>query len=349
MEPIIEFLRTKMTVESVDYEVNYAQVTGLIYLPLNKTIGDIEDYFKTTVYTPIFGQEKGRHIIKIGIIPQAEGKPRIWLNIILFIATLITTLWAGANFEGGNPFKDIRTLWLGIPFSFSLMAILTGHELGHYFISRRNGMATSLPFFIPVPNFIGTFGALIRMKSLIPNRRSLLRVGMAGPITGFLIALPITLIGVARSPFVTLPATGGYMRLGDSLLFSLIVRVIHPTIPPGMDLFLHPMAFAGWIGFLVTAMNLIPIGQLDGGHIAYSVLFRDRKKLYLPLAIILFGCGILWPGWLIWGLLAFLMARRDPLVRNGLTPLSTKEKLWALIPLLLLILTFTPQPISFAR
>jgi len=238
---------------------------------------------------------------------------------------------------------------MGIPFSFSLMAILTGHELGHYFVSRREGMTTSLPYFIPMPNFIGTFGAMIRMKSIVPNRRALLRVGMAGPIVGFLIALPITIVGIALSRFVVMPATGYYIRLGDSLLFSLIVKAIHPMIPPGMDLFLHPMAFAGWIGFLVTAMNLIPIGQLDGGHVAYSLLFEHRKKLYIPLAAALIGFGLLWPGWLVWGLLAFLMARRDPLVKNGLTPLTKKEIIWGLIPFLLLLLTFTPRPIVITR
>jgi membrane-associated protease RseP (regulator of RpoE activity) len=229
------------------------------------------------------------------------------------------------------------------------MAILTGHELGHYFVSRRHGMLTSLPYFIPMPYFIGTFGAMIRMKSIVPDRRSLLRVGMAGPITGFIIALPITVIGVALSSFVVIPSTGVYMRLGDSLLFSLIVKSIHPVVPQGTDLFLHPMAFAGWIGFLVTSMNLIPIGQLDGGHVAYSLLFEHRKRLYIPLALLLIGFGVLWPGWWIWGFLAFLMARRDPLVKNGLTPLSKKEIIWGLLPFLLLILTFTPQPIVIGR
>jgi len=338
-----------MMVEAVDYDVNFARVSGRINHPLETTIIDIEDYFKNTGYTPIFTRNKGFDVIKIGIINTVEDKPKIALNIILFMATILTTLWAGSNFGGGNPLTHIKDLLMGIPFSFSLMAILTGHELGHYFVSRREGMTTSLPYFIPMPNFIGTFGAMIRMKSIVPNRRALLRVGMAGPIVGFLIALPITIVGIALSRFVVMPATGYYIRLGDSLLFSLIVKAIHPMIPPGMDLFLHPMAFAGWIGFLVTAMNLIPIGQLDGGHVAYSLLFEHRKKLYIPLAAALIGFGLLWPGWLVWGLLAFLMARRDPLVKNGLTPLTKKEIIWGLIPFLLLLLTFTPRPIVITR
>jgi len=349
MELLIEYLKTKMIVESEDYDINFAQLTGRINLPLETTIKDIEDHFKNSEFTPIFTSNKGRDVVKIGIIHTSVDKPKIWLNIILFIATIFTTLWAGSNFQGGNPFKNIHELWQGIPFSFSLMAILTAHELGHFFVSRRYGMVTSLPYFIPMPNFIGTFGAMIRMKSIVPNRRALLRVGMAGPIAGFMIALPIAIIGVALSRYVAIPSTGQYMRLGDSLLFWTIVKAVHPALPPGMDLFLHPMAFAGWIGFLVTAMNLIPIGQLDGGHVAYSMLFQHRKKLYIPLVVILAGFGLLWPGWLVWGLLAFLMARRDPLVKNGLTPLTKKEIIWGLIPFLLLLLTFTPQPIVITR
>jgi membrane-associated protease RseP (regulator of RpoE activity) len=349
MEPFIEFLKTKMTVEEADYDINFAQLTGHINPPLDRTIKDIEDYFKETGFTPIFNRQKGHDVVKLGIIQASVDKPRIGLNIVLFIATIFTTLWAGSNFQGGNPLKNINDLWLGIPFSFSLMAILTAHELGHYFVSRSYGMITSLPYFIPIPNFIGTFGAMIRMKSIVPDRRALLRVGMAGPIAGFIIALPIAVIGVALSPSVALPADGVYMRLGDSLLFSLIVKVVHPAIPTGMDLFLHPMAFAGWIGFLVTSMNLIPIGQLDGGHVAYSLLFQHRKKLYIPLAVVLVGFGFLWFGWLVWGALAFWMSRRDPLIKNGLTPLTRKEIIWGLVPFLLLLLTFTPQPFVFTR
>jgi membrane-associated protease RseP (regulator of RpoE activity) len=349
VEPFIEFLKTKMAIEVEEHDVNYARLSGRLNPPLETTINEIENYFKDTGYTTILGRNKGRDVITIGIVPIVKDRPRVWLNVVLFIATILTTLWAGSTFQGGNPLVKLKDLWLGIPFSFSLMAILTGHELGHYFVSRRFGMATSLPYFIPMPNFIGTFGAMIRMKSIVPDRRSLLRVGMAGPIVGFMIALPITVIGIALSRTVIMPTNGAYVRLGDSLLFSLIVKLIHPVMPKNMDLFLHPMAFAGWIGFLVTGMNLIPIGQLDGGHVAYSLLFEHRKKLYLPLALILIGFGILWPGWLIWGFLAFIMARRDPLVKNGLTPLSKNEIVWGLVTFLLLILTFTPQPIVITR
>jgi membrane-associated protease RseP (regulator of RpoE activity) len=208
-------------------------------------------------------------------------------------------------------------------------------------------MITTLPYFIPVPfHFIGTFGAVIRMKSLVPNRRSLLRVGMAGPIAGFLVALPITIIGIALSDIQVAPETEGYLRLGDSLLFALLGKIIHPNIPEGADVFLHPMAFAGWLGFLVTSMNLIPIGQLDGGHVGYSLFLRKRKFMYIPIFAGMAALGFLWPGWFIWGLLAFFLARRDPVIQDAITPLTPQETTMAVWPLIILILTFIPQPFT---
>jgi membrane-associated protease RseP (regulator of RpoE activity) len=225
------------------------------------------------------------------------------------------------------------------------MAILTCHELGHYFVSRKAGMITTLPYFIPVPfHFIGTFGAVIKMKSMVPSRKSLLRVGMAGPVAGFLVALPITIIGIALSEVRVAPEATGYLRLGDSLLFLLLGKILHPNIPSGADIFLHPMAFAGWLGFLVTSMNLIPVGQLDGGHVAYSVFHKKRRYFYGPIIALLVALGFLWPGWFIWGLLAFFFARKDPMIQDSLTPLTNKERIYAVLPLIVLILTFIPQP-----
>jgi len=344
-ERVIEFLNTKMSVEDIADSSVMVKVKGKIHLPIQKTIGEIKEYFLHTEYTPLFSEENGQHTVQFGIYRKPDTKPKYWLNIILFFATILSTIFAGSFNSGGNPFENVSDLLLGIPFSLSIMAILTCHELGHYFVSRREGMITTLPYFIPVPfHFLGTFGAVIRMKSIVPSRKSLLKVGMSGPIAGFLVALPICIIGIYLSEISAAPETEGVLRLGDSLLFWIFARIIHPSIPPGHDIFLHPVAFAGWLGLFVTSMNLIPIGQLDGGHVTFSLFLKKRRHLYIPIFGAVIALGLLWFGWYFWLLVAFFIARRDPIIQDTLTPLSTRERLYAVIPLVILILTFVPQP-----
>ncbi len=345
--PIISFLSSRMQINKIGTGINGFRVTGRIYEPLKAALESIKEYFRKTEYTPLFSVANGEHNVHLAYLRKAEDRPEYWLNILLFAATLLSTMFVGAYNAGADPIKNIADMVCGIPFSFSIMAILTCHEFGHYIVSRRAGMITSLPYFIPVPiNLIGTLGAIIRMKSIIPSRRDLLNVGMAGPICGFLISLPITVIGIALSDVQPTTGTVAAIRLGDSLLFSFFVRLLHANMPPGHDLFLHPMAFAGWIGFLVTSLNLLPIGQLDGGHIAFSIFGRNRKRSYPFLIAAMIGLSLLWPGWIIWGLLAFLTARREPVVQDTITPITRKDRILALVPLLVLILTFIPQPFT---
>ncbi|MDH4211875.1 MAG: site-2 protease family protein [candidate division WOR-3 bacterium] len=344
-EQVIEYLRTKMSVEEVTGSSLIGKVKGKIYPPVGKTVSEIKEYFSHTEFTPLFREENGLHTIQFGIYRRPDEKPRYWLNIMLFIATILSTILAGSLNSGGNPFTNLSDLLMGIPFSASIMAILTCHELGHYFVSRREGMMTTLPYFIPMPlHFIGTFGAIIRMKSIVPSRRALLKVGMAGPVAGFLVALPISILGIYLSDVRIAPETEGILRLGDSLLFWLFAKLIHTDIPQGYDLFLHPVAFAGWLGLFVTSMNLIPIGQLDGGHVTFSLFLKKRRFLYVPIFAAILGLGLLWLGWYFWALVAAFIARRDPVIQDTLTPLTTRQKIYAVIPLIILILTFVPQP-----
>jgi len=346
-EEIVKFLEKKMFIVNVVSGVPYITVYGRLYEPMEQTIQEIKEFSAQYGYTPFFNKEGIYHSVWLAMVPKSVDKPKIWLNVLLFVATIFTTLLAGSFNSGGNPFGKFSDILIGVPFSFSLMAILTCHELGHYFVSKQQGMVTSLPYFIPVPfHFLGTLGAIIRMKSVVPSKKALLRVGMAGPVSGFLVALVISIIGLAISEIKIPPSGSSYLKLGDSLLFYILGRIIHPSIPEGADIFLHPMAFAGWIGFLVTSMNLIPIGQLDGGHVAYSLLLKKQKVLYIPVILLLIGFGILWQGWIIWGLLAFILARREPLIQDTITPLSKREKIYAIIPLILLILTFIPKPFA---
>ena len=344
-EQIIEYLKTKMSVEEVVDSLMITKLKGQIYPPFGETIREIKAYFAGTEYTPLFAQESGQHVVRFGIFKKHDSKPKYWLNVLLFVATILSTIFAGSLNSGGNPFRDPSELLLGIPFSFSIMAILTCHELGHYFVSRKEGMITTLPFFIPMPlHFLGTFGAVIRMKSLVPSRKSLLKVGLSGPLAGFIVAIPICIIGVYLSDIRPAPDTTGFLKLGDSLLFMIFARLIHPSIPAGYDLFVHPVAFAGWIGLFVTSMNLIPIGQLDGGHVLYSIFLKRRRYLYIPIFGALIALGFLWAGWFFWILIAFFIARRDPVIQDTITPLTVKERAYAIIPLVILVLTFVPQP-----
>ncbi len=268
------------------------------------------------------------------------------INLLLFLATIGTTLLAGTLHEGGNPFKDISSLRLGIPFSFTLLSILLCHELAHYFTARAHKARTSLPYFIPAPTFLGTFGAVIKIKSPLPNRKALLDVGIAGPLASFILSTVAVAIGLNISEVVS-EAPKGSLTLGDSILFSLIARIVKGQLPEGYDIMLGPVAFAGWIGLLITAMNLLPVGQLDGGHISYSFLGRWHFVLAIFMFLAMLGLSLLWPGWFIWAFLILALGLRHPPPVNDRMTLDRRRKLLALIGLIMFILTFVPTPFPY--
>ena len=181
-------------------------------------------------------------------------------HILLFIATCFTTLFAGALLNGVIPWEQPEKIYLGLPFSFTLLFILMTHELSHYFTSRRHNVSASLPYFIPAPSIIGTFGAIIKMKPPIPDRRSLIDIGASGPIGGFIIAVIATIIGLKWSEIKPAGEIQEGIVFGSSILFSLISEIVLNVDPEKFDVILHPVAFAGWIGLLVTSLNLLPIG-----------------------------------------------------------------------------------------
>src|SRR4030043_309999 len=193
--------------------------------------------------------------------------------------------------------KDLK----GLPFALTLMTILLSHELSHYFTSRKHKVKATLPYFIPAPTIIGTFGAVIKMKSPIVTRKALVDIGASGPVAGFIISVIVSIIGLSLSKVVAIGETKGALGLGDSLLFSFLSDMILNYQPGFQDIALHPVAFAGWIGLFVTSLNLIPIGQLDGGHIAYALLGEKHFLLsnILVATMVLLGL-LLWEGWTIW-------------------------------------------------
>lgn len=266
------------------------------------------------------------------------------VNLMLFIITLLSTLVAGTLQQGINPLDHPWHLWKGIPFSFTLLLILGCHEFGHYFMSKKHHVDVTLPYFIPAPSFIGTFGAFIKMKSPIMDRRVLLDIGAAGPLAGIIVAIPVLFAGLALSEVVP-EAAGSGIRLGTSILFSFINWIVHGSMPENTSLVLHPIAFSGWIGLLVTSLNLIPVGQLDGGHIAYAVLGFRQRSVAKVIMVILLVLGIAgWSGWLVWAVLLYFMGLNHPPVVYDQIPLDRKRKVTGWITLAVFVLTFTPVP-----
>ncbi len=280
-------------------------------------------------------------------------------HLILFTMTLMTTTFYGALHHNVNLLEDPWQFYRGLPFSLTLLAILGTHEFGHYLMSRYHGVAVTLPYFIPAPSFIGTFGAFIRIKSIVPDRRALFDIGVAGPIAGFVVAVPAIVVGLSLSevrPAADLTGLG----LGSSLLFNSLVQAVLGVTPAAYDVILHPIAFAGWIGLFVTALNLIPAGQLDGGHIVYSLCGRWHRWVTLLCLFALVPLGWFWPGWWVWAFVVFWVSGAHVAWRQGLryaflhppllnetAPLSVAQKTVAALALVIFLLTFPPVPFTF--
>ena len=280
-------------------------------------------------------------ILRIPKIPRVH-----W---ILFLLTVFTTLLAGAIMEGAQILDNPLDLIKGMPFSFTLMFILGTHEFGHYYYAQKHKVDASLPFFIPAPPFlflIGTFGAFIKIKSPIYRKDALLQIGAAGPIAGFIIAVPALILGLFLSDIVEKSDIQGALILGDSILMKILTWVTHPDLMESQDIMLHPIAFAGWIGLLVTMLNLLPIGQLDGGHVAYAMLGEKQKLIGQAAFILLVPLSFLSINWLVWGLLLLLLMRtvKHPPIQDIHIPLSESDKRIGYICLLIFILCFIPAP-----
>lgn len=301
---------------------------------------------------------------------RRKQKRSILPQIILFLITVLTTLIAGAFQKVGFPselFKNISAsftlsniysalgpllLYLseGIPFSFTLIIILLAHEFGHYFMSRRHQVEATLPYFIPAPNLLGTFGAFIKMRSYVKDRRALLDIGATGPLAGLILSIPAVIIGFKLSEIKLIENVPGQLSLGSSILFSLLSRISIGNIPENYNILLHPICFAGWIGLFVTSLNLLPIGQLDGGHIAYAVFGERQLKIskIVFLFLLFFGLlswfGLGWFGWFILALLLSIIGFRHPPPRDPTISLDRSRRVVGGVTLIVFFLTFIPVP-----
>lgn len=272
------------------------------------------------------------------------------IHIALFAATFLTTLVSGALMSNVDILRHPEQIWMGLQFSLPLLAILGVHEMGHYLAGRHHRVDVTLPYFIPflpIPPNPGTMGAIIKIRSPFPTRNALMDIGAAGPLAGAVIAIPVLVIGLMHSHVRTVAGIDpGSFRLGEPLILKAAIRAIFGTLPPQADVVLHPVAFAGWIGLLVTMLNLIPSGQLDGGHIAYALFGRRYAEAarLIPYALLLMG--LVNPAWFVWAALLFFMGTHHPAPVFDEVPLTRGRKAIGALSGILFVLTFSPNPIS---
>jgi membrane-associated protease RseP (regulator of RpoE activity) len=326
--------------------------------------------------TPLFRVEDGRQVIYLAPKIPEPKKDNINTNIILFVLTVLSVMLVGAQPEGAMP-KDLmgqllmlaKNIFTGWPFALSLMGILLSHELGHYFMSRYHKTPATLPYFIPFPlSPLGTMGAAIIMRGIPKNKRVLFDIGVAGPLAGLIVAIPVLFLGLKLSTTgIIIPNPNGFLE-GNSLLYLFAKFMTFgkllpaPVLPQGIlywlqyfftgrpvpfggeDVFIHPVAFAGWAGILVTALNLIPAGTLDGGHVIYSLFGEKVKKMFPYIIGVLAVLGIFWSGWWIWAALLFWLGRVNAEPLDQITTLDSTRQGLGFLMIVIFFLVFMPVP-----
>ena len=365
------------------------RLRGHLHVPSHRAYPQIAARFRQLGYTPTMRRDREQELDVLLAVPGVQSEKdtsRTWINVVLYVLTIVSTLYVGASWSEQLPQNLDQTqallwplthLWLGWPFALSLMVILTGHELGHYFTGRHFKVPVSLPYFIPLPlPPLGTMGAFIQMKGQAADRRQMLAIGVAGPLTGFILAVPILLLGLSMSHVEPLelppPGMSSFIE-GSSILYLLLKFAVFGQILPGSglppeslvaalregaaalfgtfsigsgyDVIISPVALAGWAGLLVTALNLLPVGQLDGGHVLYSLVGNKARLLTWPIIGLCLVMGLLfWQGWFLWAGLIFLFGQGHPDPLDDITRLDTRGKVVAVVMLLIFALTFTPLP-----
>ncbi len=288
-----------------------------------------------------FREEEGEPVIYAALGELPITKPNWIVFGLLLAATLASVFFVGGLTEYGIDWKA------GASFAFPLILILLFHEFGHFIVSKHNHMATSPPYFLPMPfSIFGTLGAVIIMRAPPKNRKQLFQMAVAGPLGGLLLAVPFLFIGLKLSEVGPLPSPP-YLLEGNSLFYLLAKwLVFHQWLPSGgMDVQLHNMAFAAWVGLFITGLNLIPAGQLDGGHVVYTLFGTKVKKLSYVIVGVFLLLSIKYPGWLLWTVLIFFLGRVYAVPMDDLTPLPRPYLIWGYFMLILLIILFTPLPI----
>lgn len=293
-----------------------------------------------------------------------EPRKRIWINVILFVVTVFSTFFVGITWALSFRYADVITqnsqinlglkiledpqiISLSIIYAVVLIGILLGHELGHFLTCQYYKIDATLPYFIPAPTLIGTLGAFIKIKSPITRKKQLFDIGVAGPLTGFILSVPTLIYGLSLSKAVPAVPREESLIFGEPLILKIVGSMIFRNVPPDFDVILHPIAFAGWVGIFVTALNLFPVGQLDGGHVSYALLGpKSRNLARLFIGIFIFMGFFFWIGWFLWAFIILLLGLRHPRVIDEGTPLSPQRKFLGFVMLIIFILSFIPDPIK---
>ena len=337
---------------TVDFpEPEHVRLRGELLIDLTERYDELRKRFEAFGYTPMVRKgEDGRPVIYA--LPMVfDPKPHRWeVNLLLLVLTIGSTLFVGAAQEG-VAVTGLASLLAGWRFSLSILLILGAHELGHYFAARYHNVPVTLPFFIPIPTIFGTMGAFIQIKEPVKNKRALLDVGIAGPLAGLVFAVPILFYGLLTSNVGPLPPENvGYIMEGNSLLYALAKIISLGEFLPanGMDVSLNSFAWAGWAGLFVTGLNLLPVGQLDGGHMSYVLFGANARRLFWPIIAALVGIELLLGTgtWWLWIALLFVFGRRHAVPLDDYTPLDGRRRALAIFAIVLFFLTFVPTPIT---
>ena len=326
---------------------------GVLTTTPGRALDILVERFRPFGYTPFLREEADAVAVQAWPLAETTVPSRPAVNVLLFVLTCLSTLIAGLAFAGSPTFDALRSspsaarFLAGAPFAFTLMAILGVHEFGHYFTARHYRAAVSLPYFIPAPFLFGTLGAIILMRSPARNRNALFDIAAAGPLAGLAVAFPASLLGFAWSTVVPAPPDG-YMAFGHSLLTYGLSYLRFGSIPPGYMLFTHPIADAAWAGFLVTALNLFPVGQLDGGRIAYALFGRHHRRIgkATVTGLLVLGLGSFLAvavasslNWFVWaGLISFLVGFHHSPPLDDLSPISPGRRAVGIACLILMVL-----------
>ena len=295
---------------------------------------------------------------------EVRKQNKSWLNLLLFIVTCFSAFFVGLTWSINYVYADVftqdpqfnldpqafgdpRIIRLSLIYAVVLIGILLGHEMGHYLACRYYRIQATLPFFIPAPTLIGTLGAFIKIKSPITRKKQLFDIGISGPLTGFVLSLPAVVYGLSLSKVVPAVPREDTLFFGEPLLLQAIGSLFFRNFPPESDIFLHPIAFAGWVGILVTSFNLFPIGQLDGGHISYALVGQKSRPLARILIGVFFVMGIFfWIGWIIWALVILLLGLKHPRVIDESESLSPIRRLLGFVIVIIFVVSFIPAPIK---
>ena len=329
---------------------------GKLRVPGDAALSKLKEGLPSDVVPQLQGDEHQNAVI--ALMPKPAGQPAAartsgtWINWALLGLTLITTTWTGALYQGVDLLQHPWHFTVGLPYALGLLAILGVHELGHYFMARHHGIDVTPPYFIPVPFGLGTFGAFIKMRSPAENRRALFDVAVAGPLAGLAVAIPALLIGLRTSTIVpmanlSLPYLSGGASVGSSILLALLSKLsLGNALQYGCVVRLSPLAFAGWLGLLVTALNLLPIGQLDGGHIATAMFgYRASRNIStLAMAALFFLAIFVWPTLLVWAIVVFFLAGRESPPLDDYTPLMPEQQWLGYAAFAILLLILLPLP-----